>query len=167
MRRVSDDGIVDTSAVLLTLPQELVRDLGLRERESEQQAGPRDRGQTPSPGRVTVRIGDRQTTMDCVVGPPQREPVIGSTVLATVDLAADEATGTVRPGRGARDRGAYRGLKSSARFTRIATGSPKRVPGSKSHCRAALTASSSSPRSSERVIRTSPTVPSGSTTILR
>ena len=55
-------------------------------------------------GPVTVRIGDWQTTMDCVVSPPQSEPVIGSTVLATVDLAADEATGTVWPGRGARDR---------------------------------------------------------------
>ena len=42
--------------------------------------------------------------MDYVVGPPQSERVIGSTVLATVDLAADEETGTVRPGRDARDR---------------------------------------------------------------
>ena len=36
--------------------------------------------------------------MDCVVGPPQSEPVVGRTVLAVMDLVADEATGTVRPG---------------------------------------------------------------------
>ena len=44
-------------------------------------------------GPVTIWIGDRQTTMDCVVGPPKSEPVVGSTVLAAVDLVADEATG--------------------------------------------------------------------------
>ena len=60
----------------------------------------------------------------------------------------------------------YRKLNSNSMVLMIATGSPNRVPGRKRHCRAALIASSSSPNtgSSERVIRTSPTVPSGSTT---
>ena len=32
-------------------------------------------------GPVTIRIGDRQTLMDCLIGPPGTEPVVGSTVL--------------------------------------------------------------------------------------
>ncbi len=95
VRRVSVQATVDTSAVLLTLPQDLVRSCGLAEWES-------GRGRSgPWPGTiagpVTIWIADRRTTMDCVVGPPQSEPVVGSTVLAVMDLAADEAAGTVRP----------------------------------------------------------------------
>ena len=99
VRRVSVDGIVDTSAVLLTLLQDLVGKIGLRERESGM-GRPRGSGQAPPLAPVTIRIGDRQTTMDCVVGPAHSEPVVGSTVLAVMDRAASEGTGTVKPGRG-------------------------------------------------------------------
>ena len=95
VRRLTVPATVDTSAVLLTLPQDLVRSLGLAERESGR--GPSGPWPGTLAGPVTIRIGDRRTTIDCVVGPPQSEPVVGSTVLAVLDLAADEAAGTVRP----------------------------------------------------------------------
>ena len=68
---------MDTSVPLLTLPQELVKDLGLDEWKSG--TSPRRPGVV---GPVTVRIGDRQTLLDCLIGPPGTEPVVGSTVLA-------------------------------------------------------------------------------------
>ena len=95
VRRLTVLAIVDTAAPLLTLPQDLVRTLGLAERESGR--GPCGPWPGTVAGPVIVRIGDRRTTMGCVVGPPQCEPVVGSTVLAVMDLVADEAAGTVRP----------------------------------------------------------------------
>ena len=95
VRRVTVHATVDTSAVLLTLPQNLVRSLGLAEWESGR--GPSGPWPGTVAGPVTIWIADRRTTMDCVVGPPESEPVVGSTVLAVMDLAADEAAGTVRP----------------------------------------------------------------------
>jgi len=77
-----------------------VKDLGLGEWTSETGA-PRPQPGTVA-GPVSVRIDDRQTLMDCLVGPPRTEPVVGSTVLAVLDLVADEATGTLRPRRGVR-----------------------------------------------------------------
>ena len=100
VRRATVDATVDTSVPLLTLPQELVKDLGLGEWKSGTQP-PRPRPGTVA-GPVTIRIGDRQTLMDCLIGPPGTEPVVGSTVLALLDLVADEATGTVKTGRGVR-----------------------------------------------------------------
>ena len=57
------------------------------------------------------------------------------------------------PLRGGRDPAAfgawsygYSSLNSSTMVTSTATGSPNRVPGRKRHCRAALTASWSSPK---------------------
>ena len=57
-------------------------------------------------------------------------------------------------------------VNSSSIETRTATDCPSRVPGSKSHCLAAATASRSNPYlgSRDRRTNTSPTVPSGNTT---
>ena len=38
---------------------------------------------------MTVRIGNRSMSMDCVVGPPLSEPLLGQVVLETLDLIAD------------------------------------------------------------------------------
>ena len=97
VRRATVDSTVDPSAVLLTLPQELVRELGLVERPDGSVP------QWPWPGTVAgpvrVRIAGRQTVMNCVVGPPRSTPLVGSTVLAALDLVADQATGRIRAGR--------------------------------------------------------------------
>ena len=120
VRRATVTATVDTSVPLLTLPQDLaelarqhrlvdggdlvrqrveqMQNLGLGEWRSAP-SRPRRRGAV---GPVTVRIGDEETVMDCLVGPPGTEPVVGSTVLAVLNLIADEATGTVKPGHGVR-----------------------------------------------------------------
>ena len=98
VRRASIEGVVDTGAVMLMLPQNLVERLGLEtcqtvivtdadERKEERLvAGP-----------VTVRIGDRITQTQCVIGPPLSEPLIGQLVLEAVDMVADCTNRTLTP----------------------------------------------------------------------
>ena len=78
VRRATVEGVVDTGAVMLVLPEDVVGRLGLatqREvvvtyaneyRETRQVAGP-----------VTVHIGNRFMIAECVIGPPSSEPLIG------------------------------------------------------------------------------------------
>ena len=98
IRQTSVEGIVDTGAATLMLPQNVVERLGLgnkgtafvtcadERRDERQLAGP-----------VSVRIGNRAMVMNCIVGPPLSEPLIGQVVLETLDLVADCANRTVTP----------------------------------------------------------------------
>ena len=88
IRRSSLDAIVDTGAVMLVLPQNVVERLGL---EIRQQAGRR------LAGPLTIRIGNRFMSTDCVVGPPLSEPLIGQIVLEALDLIADCTNRTLTP----------------------------------------------------------------------
>ena len=92
------DGLVDTGAVMLVLPQNVVERLGLpihgkvivsyadERREERAVAGP-----------LGIRIGNRAMNTDCVVGPPLSEPLIGQIVLEGLDLIADCTNQTVGP----------------------------------------------------------------------
>ena len=98
VRRATVDGVVDTGAVMLMLPEDVVGRLGLRargkvvvtyadeRREIRQVAGP-----------VTVQIGDRGMNADCIIGPPLSEPLIGQIVLEALDLVADCGNQTLGP----------------------------------------------------------------------
>ena len=48
-------------------------------------------------GPVTVRIGDRITQTQCVIGPPLSEVLIGQLVLEAVDMVADCTNRTLTP----------------------------------------------------------------------
>lgn len=54
------------------------------------------REERPLAGPVTVQIGNRSMSTDCVVGPSLSEPLIGQIVLA-VDLIADCPNRTLTP----------------------------------------------------------------------
>ena len=98
VRRTTVEGVVDTGAIMLMLPEDVVGRLGLRTRrqvtvtyaneyrEIRQVAGP-----------VAVQIGNRFMNADCIVGPPLSEPLIGQIVLEALDLVADCANRTVGP----------------------------------------------------------------------
>ncbi len=98
VRRTTVDGVVDTGAVMLVLPEDVVDRLGLRTQrevvvayaneylETRQVAGP-----------VTVQIGNRFTNADCIIGPPSSEPLIGQIVLEALDLMADCGSRTLAP----------------------------------------------------------------------
>ena len=53
------------------------------------------REERPVAEALSVRIGDRTMTTDCIVGPPASEPLIGQIVLERLDLIADCATKTL------------------------------------------------------------------------
>lgn len=47
------------------------------------------REERPLAGIVTVRIGSRSTNVNCIVGPPGSEPLLGQIVLEAMDLLVD------------------------------------------------------------------------------
>ena len=98
VRRARVRGIVDTGAVMLVLPQNLVERLGLRVQETMVVTYADNRTEErPVAGPVTVRIGGRSTRTDCVVGPPSGEVLIGQIILEALDLIADCTNRTLTP----------------------------------------------------------------------
>ena len=98
VRRTTVDGVVDTGAVMLVLPEDVVGRLGLRTRREVTVAYANEYRETrPVAGPVTVQIGNRFMNADCIIGPPQSEPLIGQIVLEALDLVADCTNRTVGP----------------------------------------------------------------------
>ena len=98
VRRATVDGVVDTGAVMLVLPEDVVGRLGLRTRREVAVTYANEYRETrPVAGPVTVHIGDRFMNADCIIGPPSSEPLIGQIVLEALDLVADCANRTLGP----------------------------------------------------------------------
>ena len=90
IRSIEARVLVDTGATMLMLPQEMVERLGLRIRGQVIVTYADERKEErPRAGIVTVRVGDRDTDLDCVVGPPNSEPLLGQIVLEAMDLLVD------------------------------------------------------------------------------
>jgi clan AA aspartic protease len=90
IRRSTIDAIVDTGAVMLVLPQNVVERLGLETRRTVIVSYADERKEErPVAGPLTIRIGDRFMNTDCIVGPPLSEALIGQIVLEELDLLAD------------------------------------------------------------------------------
>ncbi len=90
VRRATVDGVVDTGAVMLVLPEDVVDGLGLRTQREVVVTYANDYSETRQvAGPVTVRIGNRFMIAECVIGPPSSEPLIGQIVLEALDLVAD------------------------------------------------------------------------------
>ena len=90
IRRTSVRAVVDTGAVMLMLPQNVVERLGaaLSGTVIVTYADER-REERPTAGPFTLRLCNRSIPVDCVVGPPLSEPLIGQIVLERLDLIAD------------------------------------------------------------------------------
>ena len=98
IRRTTVDGMVDTGAVSLILPQDIVERLGLDQHGTAVVTYADERqDERPLAGPVTVRIGNRAMVTNCIVGPPRSEPLIGQVVLEMLDLIADCANHTLAP----------------------------------------------------------------------
>ena len=82
--------LVDSGAVMLVLPQDLVETLGLSEvgKVIVTYADER-KEERPVAGIVTVKVGNRLTSVNCVVGLPNSEPLLGQIVLEAMDLLVD------------------------------------------------------------------------------
>jgi predicted aspartyl protease len=82
--------VVDSGAVMLVLPQDLVETLGLNEvgKAIVTYADER-KEERPVAGIVTVKVGNRLTSVNCVVGPPNSEALLGQIILEAMDLLVD------------------------------------------------------------------------------
>lgn len=84
--------LVVTGAVLTLLPQDVVKHLRLRTigtvivRLADEQ-----RKEMPKAGPVLIEISGRSGYFDCLVGPPNCEPLVGQLVLEELDLIVDSA----------------------------------------------------------------------------
>ena len=98
IRRYRMEALVDTGAVMLALPQDVVDKLGLRilRRVVVTYADER-KEERPVAGTVTIRIGERFMNTDCVVGPPLSEALIGQVILEELDLVPDCQKRTLTP----------------------------------------------------------------------
>ena len=98
VRRTTVEGVVDTGAVMLMLPENVVSRLGLKRQREVVVTYADERKETrPVAGPVTVHIGNRFMITECVVGPPLSEPLIGQVVLEMLDLVADCTNRTLAP----------------------------------------------------------------------
>lgn len=98
VRKHSMKAVADTGAVMLALPQDVVDKLGLEtQRTVIVSYADEQRDQRPVAGAVTIRIGDRAMTTECIVGPPLSEALIGQVVMEELDLIADPQRQTLAP----------------------------------------------------------------------
>jgi len=98
VRRLAVKAVVDTGAVMLMLPQDVVDALGLRTRRDVIVSYADERKEKrPVAGVVTLTIGNRAMATECIVGPPLSEPLIGQVVLEELDLLPDCQHRTLAP----------------------------------------------------------------------
>ncbi len=98
IRAVEIDALVDTGAVMILLPQELVETLGLEKIDRAIVSLANDEKiELDVAGTVSLTIGNRRMKTDCLVGPPQCEPLIGQLVLERLDLILDPLKRTITP----------------------------------------------------------------------
>jgi len=84
------DCLIDSGAVITLLPKEVVDLLELPDSGSVIVTFAEERKeQLKKVGPVKIQISDRSGNFDCVVGPPNCEPLIGQIVLEELDLIID------------------------------------------------------------------------------
>lgn len=92
------NALVDTGAVEILLPRELVEKLGLHVFDKMTVILADDRKiELECAGAMTVTIAGRTMKTDCLVGPPGCEPLIGQIVLERLDLVLDPRQRTLAP----------------------------------------------------------------------
>lgn len=84
------DMVVDTGAVMILLPQDMVEKLDLSQsgKVIVTYADERKEERDLAKG-LEVTVGDRSMVTDCIVGPPACEPLLGQIVLEELDLIVD------------------------------------------------------------------------------
>ena len=99
VRRETIKAVADTTgAVMLALPQDVVRRLGLSfvSTIATMYADGR-RGNLPVAGPLTIEIGDRSMPTNCIVVPEGADALIGQVVMEVLDLIPDPMNQTLGP----------------------------------------------------------------------
>ena len=92
------EALVDTGAVMLSLPQDIVEKLGLVENGKVIVTYADERKEErPVAQGVSIRIGNRSMVTDCIIGPPRSEALVGQIILEELDLIPDCQKQTLLP----------------------------------------------------------------------
>jgi clan AA aspartic protease len=92
------DCLVDTGAVMLMLPKDVVDKLNLAiTGKAVVTLANEKRDEMDVAGPVSILIGDRKTHCDCLVGPILGEPLVGQLVLESLDLIVDSQRRSLVP----------------------------------------------------------------------
>ncbi len=98
IRSVEIDAVVDTGAVMVLLPQELVERLGLRRMgKAIVRLANEQKIELEKAGGLSLTIGEREMSTTCLIGPPGYKPLIGQIVLEELDFITDPIQGTLTP----------------------------------------------------------------------
>lgn len=98
VRRATVGAVVDTGALMLALPENVVERLGVEIVDSVTIAHADGRpGELPIAGPLTVHIGDRWTFARCVAVPRDADALVGQLVMNGLDLVADCRNQTLGP----------------------------------------------------------------------
>jgi clan AA aspartic protease len=90
IRSVEIEGVVDTGARTLALPQDVADQLGLPVQREITVGYADDRRETrPVVGPINITVEGRTTVMDAIALPEGSEPLIGQIILERLDLVAD------------------------------------------------------------------------------
>ena len=97
IRRTTVEGIVDTGAVNLVIPEEVARELGLQHWGTRTVVYADERRDERPLTDVTIEIGNLATRTEAIVGPAGSQVLIGQVVLEMLDLIADCKNRTLAP----------------------------------------------------------------------
>ena len=97
VRRTTVEGIVDTGAVSLVIPEEIATELGLRDFGTRTVIYADERREQHPVTDVTIKIGNLTTRTEAIVGPAGSQVLIGQLVLEALDLIADCRNRTLTP----------------------------------------------------------------------
>ena len=98
IREVKIDALVDTGAVMILLPQDVVETLGLGKVEKAIVVlANEEKIEMDVMGSIALTIANRRMTTDCLMGPPRCESLIGQLVLERLDLVIDPLKHTLTP----------------------------------------------------------------------
>lgn len=98
VRRATVKAIADTGAMMLTLPKDVVEQLGIEVvRRAWFALASGARIEMPIAGPLSVHIGNRWMYTSCVVAPAGADALIGQIVMEELDLIPDPARQTIGP----------------------------------------------------------------------
>jgi|GEM_PF-226991 len=98
VRALEVEALIDTGAMMMMLPQDIVEKLGLKKKGSAIVTYADERKEEREiAGIVKINIDGRAMESDCIVGPPFSEPLIGQIVLERLDLVVDCAKQALGP----------------------------------------------------------------------
>lgn len=98
VRKTTVSALVNTGAVMLLMPQDLIDTLGIdRTDRAIVTLANDERIELDVAGPIEVVAAGRRWVTDCLVGPPQCERLVGQLLLERLDLIVDPLKQTVHP----------------------------------------------------------------------